>query len=122
MTSWMQDPLPEKFGRYHIVKVLGQGGMGVVYLARDTQLEREVALKVPHFDADRGPKLLDRFEHEARAAARVHHPNICPIYDVGEINGRRYLTMAFIDGTPLNKLLRKGVRLSPRQIAHLIRK
>jgi serine/threonine protein kinase len=122
MASWLQDPLPEEFGRYRIMKMLGQGGMGVVYLARDTQLDRDVALKVPHFDADRGPKLLDRFDQEARAAARVHHPNICPIYDVGEIDGKRYLTMAFIDGAPLSKVLRKGKRPSARQVAHLIRK
>src|SRR5436309_1294072 len=110
MASWLQDPLPENFGRYRIIKVLGQGGMGSVYLARDSQLDREVALKVPHFDPERGPRLLDRFEQEARAAARVHHPNICPIYDVGEIDGKRYLTMAFIDGVGLNKLLRQGKR------------
>jgi serine/threonine protein kinase len=122
MATWLQDPLPENFGRYRIIKMLGQGGMGTVYLARDTQLEREVALKVPHFDAERGPRLLNRFEQEARAAARVHHPNICPIYDVGEIDGKHYLTMAFVDGVSLNQVLRKGMRVSPRQAAHLIRK
>jgi predicted Ser/Thr protein kinase len=122
MASWLQDPLPEKFGRYRVVKMIGQGGMGVVYLARDTQLDREVALKVPHNDPVRGKKFLDRFEHEARAAARVHHPNICPIFDVGEISGKRYLTMAFIDGISLSRWLRKGKRCSPRQAAHLIRK
>jgi predicted Ser/Thr protein kinase len=122
MASWQQEPLPEEFGRYRILKILGQGGMGVVYLARDTQLEREVALKVPHFDAERGPKLLNRFEHEARAAARIHHPNICPIHDVGEIDGKRYLTMAYIDGVPLGRLLRQGKRVTPRQAAHVIRK
>ncbi len=121
MASWLQDPLPEDFGRYRIIKVLGQGGMGVVYLARDTQLDREVALKVPHLDGERGRTLRDRFEQEARAAARIHHPNICPIYDVGEIDGKPYLTMAFIDGKPLSNWLRQG-KLSSRQAAGVLRK
>src|SRR5580698_5078880 len=95
--------LPEQFGRYRIVKVVGEGGMGAVYLARDTQLDRDVALKVPQFAEGDASSLLDRFYQEARAAATVQHPNICPIYDVGAIDGIHYLSMAFIDGIPLEK-------------------
>ena len=59
--------------------------MGAVYLARDTQLDREVALKIPFISPEDGPKPLERFYREARAAAPLHHPNLCPVHDVGEI-------------------------------------
>jgi serine/threonine protein kinase len=93
--------LPEQFGRYRILKQLGKGGMGAVYLAEDTQLGRRVALKVPHIDADAGPRMLERFYREARAAATLNHPNICPVHDVGTHEGVPYLTMAFIEGQTL---------------------
>ncbi len=95
--------LPEIFGRYRILRVLGDGGMGTVYLALDTQLDREVALKVPHVDAANDSDYLERFDREAKTAAKLSHANICQVYDVGEIDGRRYLTMEFIDGKPLSK-------------------
>jgi class 3 adenylate cyclase len=93
--------LGEEFGRYRILKKLGRGGMGTVYLALDTQLDRPVALKVPHFGAELGRHVLERFYREARAAALLHHPNICPVYDVGEVGGVPYLTMAYIEGQTL---------------------
>jgi serine/threonine protein kinase len=114
------DRLPEQFGRYQILSKLGQGGMGSVYLARDTQLDRRVALKVPHFTAEDGPEVLQRFHREARAAAMLHHPNLCPVYDVGQINGIHYLTMAYIEGEPLGKVLSAGGRLPLRQAAALV--
>src|SRR5262245_51485436 len=92
--------LPEKFGRYRIVNKLGQGGMGAVYLAHDTALDRPVALKVPHFSAADGPDVVERFYREARAAAALQHQNICAIHDVGEVNGVPYLTMAYVEGKP----------------------
>src|SRR5262249_12666324 len=98
--------LPAAFGRYQLLKVLGQGGMGAVYLARDTQLDRNVALKIPHFATNDGPQVLARFQREARAAASVVHPNICPVHEVGEIDGTPYLTMAFIEGKPLSAFAR----------------
>src|SRR5262245_51990435 len=70
------------FGRYTIVRQLGKGGMGRVYLARDSQLDRLVALKVPQLESGDRANLCERFHREARAAATLHHPNICPIYDV----------------------------------------
>jgi len=113
-------PLPEQFGRYRIEKQLGQGGMGSVYLAHDTQLDRKVALKIPHFTEGKGPQIIARFYQEARAAATIHHPHVCPIYDVGEIDGIHYLTMAFVEGKPLEDWLERD--LSLRQIATLGRK
>src|SRR5215207_1494835 len=68
--------LPEQLGRYRIVRKLGEGGMGTVYLARDTHLDREVALKVPRFTREDGPQVMERFRREARLAARLpNHPN-----------------------------------------------
>jgi len=100
--------LPERFGRYRILKRLGRGAMGVVYLAEDTQLGRRVALKVPHHLTAGGAQApsqhdLDRFNQEARAAATLFHPNLCPVYETGQVDGVPYLTMAFISGRPLSK-------------------
>ncbi len=119
--------MPRKFGRYRVLEQLGQGAMGTVYLVRDTQLHREVALKVPHVrpdDADgmhaRG--VLGRFYREAYAAAILRHPNLCPVYDVGKIDGVPYLTMAYIKGRPLSRYIDRNRPLSPRWVAVLVRK
>jgi serine/threonine protein kinase len=98
-------PLPETFGRFRIVKKLGEGGMGAVYLAEDPQLGRQIALKVPHFSDEDGPGVVERFRREARMAAEISHPNLCTVYDVGEIGGTHYLTMPFIEGATLSRLL-----------------
>src|ERR1700722_16326577 len=108
MASQKPVELPEKFGRYRILKLLGKGGMGAVYLARDEDLGRDVALKVPQLDFEETPQALERFYQEARAAAAFRHPNICPVFEVGEIDGVHYLTMAFIDGKPLTQFGRSG--------------
>jgi formylglycine-generating enzyme required for sulfatase activity/serine/threonine protein kinase len=112
-------PLPQKFGRYRIGGILGQGAMGCVRLAEDTELQRQVALKIPRFpdgDAD----FQERFQREARSAAQLRHANICPIYDVGETNGIRYIAMAYIDGRPLSDYVQPEPVLSDRRIATLI--
>ncbi len=97
--------LAEQFGRYRIIKRLGQGGMGSVYLAQDTHLERPVALKVPDFGDHEAPEARRRFLEEARAAATLHHPYLCRVYDAGEIDGQLYLTMAYIEGQSLAALI-----------------
>lgn len=79
--------LPEQFGRYRIRRQLGKGGMGAVFLVHDTQLQRDVALKVPHFSRADDKGVRERFQREARAAATLSHPNICSVYDIGEIDG-----------------------------------
>ena len=93
--------LSEQFGRYRIRTLLGHGGMGTVYLADDTQLDRVVALKVPHFSRSGDPDARERFRREGRAAAALDHPHLCRVYDVGEHDGIPYLTMAYVEGRPL---------------------
>ncbi len=115
-------PLPETFGRYRIRGVLGRGGMGAVYIAHDTQLDRGVALKVPFLAAAEKPAVLERFYREARLAATVMHPNVCPIYDVGEIDGIPYLTMGLLEGKLLADLIRPDRLLTAHQVAPLVRK
>ena len=115
------EQLPEQFGRYRIIKRLGQGGMGSVYLAQDTHLERPVALKVPDFGNHEDPEARRRFLEEARTAATLDHPYLCPVYDAGEIDGQLYLTMAYIEGQSLAALI--GDEGWPqRQVAALVGK
>jgi len=111
--------LTGNFGRYRIERLLGQGGMGTVYLAYDTQLHRDVALKVPHFDDAGDDQRIERFYREARIAATFHHPNLCPVYDVGQIDGVHYLTMPYLQGEPLSELLRRNGRLPPAAAVRL---
>jgi len=114
--------LPDEFGRYRILKKLGEGGMGAVYLAHDTRLGRHVALKIPRFSADDGPQVMERFLREARSAATLHHPNVCPVHDAGEIDGVHYMTMAYIEGHTLSVFIRPGKPLPERQVAAVVRK
>lgn len=111
-----------QFGRYRIRKELGRGAMGAVYLAHDEQLDREVALKIPKFETDTNEELLERFYREARAAAALQHPGICPVHDVGELDGQHYITMAFIKGRPLRDFTKSSKRQKGKQVARVIRK
>ena len=95
-------PFPSDFGRYRLLGYLGGGGMGAVYLADDLKLEIKVALKIPHPDLLAKPTLLERFYREARAAARLDHPGLCWVLDVGEIGGTPYFVMRYIAGKPLS--------------------
>jgi len=96
------------FGRYQLIELLGRGGMGEVWRAHDTSLGREVALKMllPHYAKD--PEFEARFRREAQAAARLDDPHVVPIHDVGEIDGRLYVTMRLITGRDLQTLLNAG--------------
>ncbi|MBV8233631.1 MAG: protein kinase, partial [Planctomycetaceae bacterium] len=114
--------LPSSFGRYRVIKKLGAGGMGAVYLAHDTQLDRPVALKVPHVTSWSDPEVLERFLREARAAARFHHVNFCPIYDVGQIDGVHFLAMAYIEGRTLAARIDPARPMPPRDAAELVRR
>jgi tetratricopeptide (TPR) repeat protein len=98
-----EDEFPRRIGRYVIRKLLGRGGMGAVYLAHDPELDRPIALKVPKLA---GPEAEERFLREARAAAAVTHPNLCPVYDVGRADGLLYLAMAYLPGPTLTQIIR----------------
>jgi len=110
------------FGRYRIERVLGSGGMGVVYLAEDLRLGRQVALKIPKFDADGKLHLIERFRREARAMASVQHRNLCPIIDFDVQDGNHYLTMAYITGETLSQIIKNGSSFTTFQVSEWIRK
>src|SRR5579872_3404537 len=95
----------KQLGPYEIIGSLGSGGMGEVYRARDSRLQRTVAVKVlpPDMAADLGRR--SRFEQEARAASALNHPNILTVFDIGEQDGVAYLVSELIDGEPLRDVL-----------------
>jgi serine/threonine-protein kinase len=119
VASPAEGALPRPFGPYRLVAVLGQGGMGTVYLADDPRLGRQVALKVPHFDPARAAEAAERFRREARAAAGVRHPNLVPVYEVGQVDGTDYLTMPYITGEPLSARLAREGPLPPTEAVRL---
>ena len=111
-----------ELGRYKILDRLGAGGMGTVYLAQDSQFDIKVALKVPQFTSANDQQIIQRFYREARSAIKLRHSNICPVYDVGEIGGQHYLTMAYIDGQPLSACIDASRPIPERQIAWIVHK
>lgn len=112
----------EQFGRYEIRELLGEGGMGTVYRAYDSQLEREVALKIPRFDTAIDPAAIERFISEAKAAAGIdEHPNICTIYDAGEFEGTYFIAMRLIRGRSLASLIEEDT-LDSCEVAEIIQK
>ncbi|HYF40622.1 MAG TPA: serine/threonine-protein kinase, partial [Gemmatimonadales bacterium] len=95
-------------GRYEIIRLLGRGGMAVVFLAKDLTLERQVAIKVLPPEMSHDPKLIPRFQQEAKTAARLDHPNIIPIYRVESEAGLVYFVMKYVTGHSLDQFLDKG--------------
>ena len=96
---------PERLGDYQILRVIGTGGMGVVYEAEHESLKNRVALKVMHPRFRTDPTYLRRFHTEARSAARLHHTNIVPVFDYGEQDGICYYAMPLIAGVGLHQVL-----------------
>ena len=100
-----QEPAPERIGRFEIIRELGRGGYGVVFLAHDSDLERDVALKVPRPEVMLTPELRQRFVREAKAAAALDHAHVVPVFEAGTIGSISYLASAFCPGTSLSEWL-----------------
>jgi predicted Ser/Thr protein kinase len=108
--------------RYRIISKLGAGGMGEVYRATDLRLGQQVALKFLPLEMAEDPKALARFQNEVRIARQVAHPNVCRVYDIGEVEGIPYLSMEYVDGEDLNSLLRRIGRLPRDKALEISRK
>src|SRR5262249_25138676 len=100
--------LARHFPQLEILRLVGQGGMGAVYQARQPKLDRHLALKILPPEVPRDPGFTDRFTREARALARLNHPNSLTIYDFGEADGLYYFTMEYVDGKNVRELLDAG--------------
>jgi Protein kinase domain len=97
---------PRNIGRFQVKGLLGTGASGAVYRAHDPQLQRDVALKIPHPGSLDSPKRVERFFREARAAAQLRHPHIVPVFDAGVDAGQHYIASAFIEGKTLSEVAR----------------
>jgi serine/threonine protein kinase len=97
-----------RLGAYEVLSLLGEGGMGQVYRARDARLGRDVAIKVLPAHVATDPTLKQRFEREARTLAALSHPHICPVFDVGQQDEVDFLVMEYLDGQTLADRLVKG--------------
>jgi eukaryotic-like serine/threonine-protein kinase len=106
--------------RYEILQLLGQGGMGAVYKARDTELERLVALKLIRADLAGNPEILRRFKQELILAREVTHRNVIRIFDLGQAKGFKFITMEFVEGRDLRAVIREKEKLSPEETVRII--
>src|SRR5271156_1339930 len=106
--------------RYEVLSLLGEGGMGAVYKARDVELSRMVALKVIRPDLARNRAILDRFKQELILATQVTHRNVVRIYDLGEAEGIKFITMEYVEGEDLAAILHRRVKLPPREAVAVI--
>ena len=114
---------PTHLGKYEIEGVLGKGAMGIVYKARDPHIERSVAIKTVRkdlLDADLAAQFMARVRNEARAAGRLHHPNIIGIYEYGEADEVAYIAMEYVDGTGLREYLNRKARFEFQQILAIL--
>src|SRR5437899_496333 len=106
--------------RYEIIRLLGRGGMGAVYQAHDRELDRQVALKVIRGDMAANPEILKRFKQELILARQITHKNVIRIFDLGQADGFKFITMDYIEGEDLQSLLRRKKKLEPAEAANII--
>ena len=106
--------------RYRILRVLGEGGMGAVYQARDQELDRVIALKVIRPELAGNPAILQRFKQELILARNVTHRNVVRIFDLGEADGIKFITMEYVDGEDLRAILKREGKFTPRDAVHVI--
>jgi eukaryotic-like serine/threonine-protein kinase len=106
--------------RYDIVRLLGQGGMGAVYQAQDKELERQVAIKVIRADMASNPEILRRFKQELILARQITHKNVIRIFDLGQADGIKFITMEYIEGENLQSVLRSKKKLEPAEAANIL--
>ena len=106
--------------RYEIVRLLGQGGMGAVYQAHDKELERQVAIKVIRADMAANPEILQRFKQELILARQITHKNVIRIFDLGQADGIKFITMEYIEGENLQGVLRRKKKLEPAEAANIL--
>ncbi|MDG2051260.1 MAG: protein kinase [Myxococcota bacterium] len=115
----LREALSREGGRYQIMGELGRGGMGIVYKAQDTALDRMVAFKVLPDTVKENPQAVTNFMREARAAAKLNHPSIVTVYDTGEQDGHYYIAMEYVDGTTIKEILRRRGQISAAGILHV---
>jgi len=126
-TETLQTPIKELTtgstfaGRYQIIEELGHGGMGRVYKVQDTKIGEKIALKLIRPEAGLDKKSLERFSNELKLARKIRHKNVCQMFDLGEDQGTRYITMEYVHGEDLKQLIRKVGRLSPGQAIGIAR-
>jgi serine/threonine protein kinase/Flp pilus assembly protein TadD len=106
--------------RFEVLQLLGEGGMGAVYKAHDRELERDVALKLIRPELARNPEILQRFKHELILARQVTHRNVIRIFDLGQAEGHKYITMEYLDGRDLRSVLREKGKLPPEEAAKIV--
>src|SRR5687768_15448007 len=126
MSAGSVDPVFLEFqlavaGRYSIDRELGRGGMGIVYLARDVQLDRPVAIKLLPPERAMDDTLRERFVREARMAAKLSHPNIIPIFAVDEVEGFVFYVMAYVDGETLGERVRVRGPMAASEATRVLR-
>jgi len=119
----VEEPVPVSIGRFQILGKIGEGAFGQVFKAHDPQLDRDVAIKLPRRGTLSRPGDLERFLREAKAAANMHHPNICPVYEVGTADGRPYIVMSLVPGKSLAEHIKQNKEpMSIRQAVLIVRK
>jgi serine/threonine protein kinase/tetratricopeptide (TPR) repeat protein len=127
LTETLQTPVRELTsgsnfaGRYQVIEELGHGGMGRVYKVQDTKIGEKIALKLLRPEAGLDEKSLERFSNELKLARKIRHKNVCQMFDLGEDQGARYITMEYVHGEDLKQLVRKVGRLSPGQAVGIAR-